>query len=442
MLNSSLGLVALIIFIIAYFFVVTEELTQLRKSKPLLLAAGIMWLLVAIAAKSSGLLPQVQAAFKHNFLEFAELFFFLVVAMTYINTLEERQVFNALKGWLIKRQLSYKALFWVTGWLAFFLSPIADNMTTALVMCAIVMAVGVNQPRFISLACINIVVAANAGGTFCPFGDITTLMVWQKGVIAFAGFFKIFLPAVVNFLIPALCMHFALPNEKPMPVKENIVIAKGGLTVVFLFLLTILTTVVLYHYYTLPPVTGMMLGLAYLKLFGYYLKTKKENMNGTLNLDESGTFDIFRKFHRIEWDTLLFFYGVILCVGALAAFGYLQLASETMYQTWGNHFSAFHQQTPGNVAIGLLSAIIDNIPLMFAVLTVNPAMSEGQWLLVTLTAGVGGSLLSIGSAAGVALMGQAKKHYTFLSHLKWSWAILLGYIGSILTHFWVNHHLF
>jgi Na+/H+ antiporter NhaD/arsenite permease-like protein len=185
----------------------------------------------------------------------------------------------------------------------------------------------------------------------------------------------------------------------------------------------------------------MMFGLAYLKLYGFYLK-KREKKFDTPTLDEKGSFDIFRKFHQIEWDTLLFFYGVILCVGALATFGYLQLISETMYQEWGKHLSDAHQQSPANITIGILSAIIDNIPLMFAVLTMNPSMSEGQWLLVTLTAGVGGSLLSIGSAAGVALMGQAKGHYTFLSHLRWSWAILLGYIGSIAMHFWINSRLF
>ena len=137
-------------------------------------------------------------------------------------------------------------------------------------------------------------------------------------------------------------------------------------------------------------------------------------------------FDLFRKIARAEWDTLLFFYGVILCVGGLGQFGYLAMASHVMYAGLG--------ATTANVLVGILSAIVDNIPVMFAVLTMDPDMSHGQWLLVTLTAGVGGSLLSIGSAAGVALMGRARGTYTFGNHLKWTWAVALGYAASIVTH--------
>jgi len=141
-------------------------------------------------------------------------------------------------------------------------------------------------------------------------------------------------------------------------------------------------------------------------------------------------FDLFRKVARAEWDTLLFFYGVILCVGGLSQFGYMALLSNYMYIDLGT--------TNANVAVGVLSAILDNIPVMFAVLTMDPAMSQGQWLLVTLTAGVGGSLLSIGSAAGVALMGSARGTYTFGAHLKWTPVIALGYAASIIAHLYIN----
>ncbi len=137
---------------------------------------------------------------------------------------------------------------------------------------------------------------------------------------------------------------------------------------------------------------------------------------------------------RAEWDTLFFFYCVVLCVGALGFIGYLSVASEVMYSQWG--------ATYANVAVGLMSAIVDNIPVMFAVLTMMPDMSAGHWLLVTLTAGVGGSLLSIGSAAGVALMGQARGKYTFFGHLKWMPVIALGYAASIFVHMWLNSRLF
>lgn len=136
---------------------------------------------------------------------------------------------------------------------------------------------------------------------------------------------------------------------------------------------------------------------------------------------------------------------MIVSVGGLATLGYLAITSHVIYQEWGSWLPAIHQATPANVAVGFFSAIVDNIPVMFAVLTMHPVMSEGQWLLVTLTAGVGGSMLSIGSAAGVALMGQARGHYTFAGHLKWAPVIILGYLAAIAVHIWMNaasfHHM-
>jgi Na+/H+ antiporter NhaD/arsenite permease-like protein len=144
--------------------------------------------------------------------------------------------------------------------------------------------------------------------------------------------------------------------------------------------------------------------------------------------------DSFAQIAKVEWDTLLFFFGIIFAVAGLGVLGYLALASQVLYFDLG--------PTMANVAIGILSAIVDNIPLMFAVLTMNPDMSLGQWLLITLTAGVGGSLLSIGSAAGVALMGQARGIYTFGSHLRWTGAIVLGYAASIVAHLYLNARYF
>ena len=223
--------------------------------------------------------------------------------------------------------------------------------------------------------------------------------------------------------------------------------------VVGLFLLTILIAVTGHNFLHLPPVIGMMTGLGFLKLYGYYLTHRDLRLlaasgatgRGALPVDFGGShlstgeppraaFDIFVSLQRAEWDTLMFFYGVILCVGGLGLIGYLGLLSEVLYVDLG--------PTAANIIIGLLSAVIDNIPLMFAVLTMNPEMSHGQWLLVTLTAGVGGSLLSIGSAAGVGVMGAARGLYTFFAHLKWIWAIALGYAASIWLHLFLNESLF
>lgn len=434
--KHPVGYIAIAVFVLAYLFVMAEEFTQLRKSKPVVLAAGIIWAMIAAVYVSNGMTHEAEAAVRQNLLEYAELMLFLLVAMTYVNTMEERRVFDALRSWLIRKSFSFRQLFWLTGILAFFISPVADNLTTALLMCAVVLAVGGDNTRFVSIACINIVVAANAGGAFSPFGDITTLMVWQKGMVEFWGFFALFLPSVVNFVVPAAIMHFAIPVEQPTASNEMVSMKRGARRIIGLFLLTIATAVSFHNFLHLPPVIGMLTGLSYLQLFGYFLKKTarfdEDNDNGRMG--EVVPFDVFNKVARAEWDTLLFFYGVVLCVGGLGFIGYLSLTSEVMYTQWG--------ATNANIAVGVLSAIIDNIPVMFAVLTMNPDMSTGQWLLVTLTAGVGGSLLSIGSAAGVALMGQARGQYTFFSHLKWAPVIALGYIASIGVHMWINADLF
>jgi len=429
------GYAAIVIFVLAYTLVILEEQLHLRKSKPVLLAAGLIWILIAAYYGANGMPHAAEVAIRHNFLEYAELFFFLLVAMTYINAMLERNVFDALRDWLVAKGFSYKALFWLTGILAFFISPIADNLTTALIMCAVVLAVGKDEPKFIALSCINIVVGANAGGAFSPFGDITTLMVWQKGIVQFSEFFALFVPSVVNFVIPAFIMQFAITSGKPTAQSTKMTpIKHGGLVIVGLFILTIMTAVSFHNFLHLPPVFGMMLGLAYLKFFGYYIRKMGRN-----EFDKSDVptghkigedFDIFDKIAKAEWDTLFFFYGVILAVGGLGFIGYLGMASEFMYGELG--------ATNANILVGILSAIVDNIPVMFAVLTMNPDMSHAQWLLVTLTAGVGGSLLSIGSAAGVALMGQARGYYTFFSHLKWTPVIALGYAASIYVHILIN----
>jgi Na+/H+ antiporter NhaD/arsenite permease-like protein len=447
------GILSLVIFVAAYSLVIGEEMLHLRKSKPVIVAAGLIWVLVAIAFQQAGDVDRAHLEVRGDLLEFVELFLFLLAAMTYINTMEERGVFDVLRVWLVTQGFSLRKIFWITGGLAFVMSPVADNLTTALLMAAVAVAVGGSNKKFIGIACINIVVAANAGGAFSPFGDITTLMVWQKGMVQFQQFFALFLPSVVNWVVTASILSFAVGSEQPEPITDKAELQHGAWVVVGLFIVTIAMAVSMHNVLHLPPVVGMMTGLGFLKMFGYYLQRRdvaiargRERAEveatplGVVAVHEGEPesnqkiFDIFHSLQRAEWDTLMFFYGVIMCVGGLGAFGYLAVGSELMYEGMG--------ATTANIIVGFASAIVDNIPVMFAVLEMNPDMSLGQWLLVTLTAGVGGSMLSIGSAAGVAVMGTARGIYTFFGHLKWSWAIMLGYIASIWVHFLVNGALF
>ncbi|MGZ8165206.1 MAG: sodium:proton antiporter NhaD [Methylobacter sp.] len=465
------GYLALILFTSAYFLAMVEEVTELRKSKPMVFAASLIWIFIAIVYVSGGMSEQAGIAFRASLEGYAELFLFIMVSMTYLNALEDRGVFERLRVWLLSKNFSYRQLFWITGFQAFFISSVCNNLTTALLMGSVIVAMGKGSPRFVTLSCINVVVAANAGGSFSPFGDITTLLIWQKGMVPFADFFSLLIPAIVNFVLPAGIMHFQIPKERPGAVLEAQEMKRGGLIIIALFLLTIITATCFENLLNLPPAAGMMLGLTYLKFFSYYLQKTSINpiapealetqeqqamspisaqgridyfapmkyMNRSqafaethMELDEP--FDVFHKVADLEWDTLLFFYGVMVGVGGLSFMGYLGVASHHLYGEI--------DPTTANILVGVASAFIDNGTIMLAVLTMAPDISQGQWLLVTLTAGVGGSLLAVGSAAGVGLMGQAKGIYTFASHLKWTPAIALGYFGSIAAHFLINSRYF
>ncbi|MFL2485455.1 MAG: sodium:proton antiporter NhaD [Candidatus Neomarinimicrobiota bacterium] len=429
LLNHPVGIISLILFVIAYGFVMTEEVTHLRKSKPVLFAAGIIWAMIAGVGVKHGHSEHVEEAIMHAFSEFTQLMLFLLVAMTYINSMSERNVFEKLRSRLLAQDYSYRTLFWITGFIAFFLSPIADNLTTALTMCAVVMAVGKDNKNFTSISCVNIVVAANAGGAFSPFGDITTLMVWQAGYVEFTQFFSLFLPSLVNFLIPAFIMSLFINGSSEDVENNPVQLKRGAKTIILLFLVTIFLAVSFENFLHIPPVFGMMTGLSLLQLFGYYLKRTYVSVPKTIARDGSDqSFGVFKQIAQAEWDTLLFFYGVIMCVAGLSEIGYLALINTALYDGLGF--------TAANSLMGIISALVDNIPVMFSVIQMHDAttMNLAQWLLITLTAGVGGSLLSIGSAPGVALMGQAKGVYTFSSHLKWSGVIFIGYVASIIVH--------
>jgi Na+/H+ antiporter NhaD/arsenite permease-like protein len=445
------GYATIAIFAMAYALAVSEETTMLRKSKPMVFAASLIWVLIASIYAPRGLGDEAGRVFRSTLESYGELFLFILVSMTYLNAMEQRGIFDKLRLWLLSRGFGYRKLFWVTGIQSFFLSAVCSNLATALLMGAVVMAMANNNRRFTSIACVNIVVATNAGGSFSPFGDITTLLVWQKGVVPFTHFFSLFLPSIVTFVLPAAIMHFWVPKDYPASAGKPEPLRHGAMGIMTLFVLTIVTAVGFENFLGLPPAAGMMAGLGYLSFYFFYLYKVRVEWNQsppvTQGIATKATpeipkepvetkqhFDVFHNIAQLEWDTLLYFYGVMVGVGGLSFIGYLTVASNFLYTDLN--------PTVANVLLGMISAFIDNGTIMYTVLTMAPSLSEGQWLLVTLTVGVGGSLLAIGSAAGVGLMGQSKGAYSFASHMKWTPVIALGYAGGVLTHLLVNRHLF
>ena len=426
--HHIVGYLSVALTIVAYIAAMTEDVTELRKSKPMVLSAALVWFAICIYYAVHGEAKTASLAFESNLLAYVELLLFILVSMTYLNTMTERGVFNALRVLLLNKQFSYRQLFWITGGLAFLLSMVINGLTVGLLMGAVVVAVGKDKPKFIALACLNVVIAANAGGTVSPLGGISTLFVWQHKILHFTDFFALMLPCLVNFIVPASLMYFSVPKEKPAVTKQSIWLRRGSKRIVFLFVLTLAITVSSNVLLELPPAAGMMAGLGLLQMFSYYLmKSENASFNGIEK--RTRTLDIFESVRDIDWDTLLFFYGAMMIIGAVGFLGYLDLVAHFLFGEIN--------VTLANIMIGLSSAFVDNGTLMFAVLTMHPDISNGQWLLLTLTLGVGGSLLAIGSAPGVGLLGQIKE-YTFGFHLRWMPAVLLGYFLSIATHFWVN----
>lgn len=444
------GYFSLAIMVAAYIAAMFEDVTELRKSKPMLLAAALIWFAIVFAYQQQGNDQLAVTAFKSNLQSYIELLLFIMVSMTYLNAMEDMRIFDALKVWLVSKHLTYRQLFWITGFMVFFISSVVNGLTAGLLMGAVVVAVGKNSPRFVSLACINIVIATNAGGSFSPLGGISTLFVWQHGMLSFFEFFKLFIPCLVNFVVPGLVMHFSLPKEKPAIETQQIQLPRGAKRIIALFAATISLAVGFDMTLHLPAAAGMMAGLSLLQFFYYYLhKTTRASDESPLELDifsvpvihdisvtntTKGSFDVFEKVGRLEWDTLLFFYGAMMGIGGLGYIGYLDAISHVLYGQLS--------PTLANILIGLSSAFVDNGTLMFAVLTMHPDIPKGEWLLLTLTLGVGGSLLAIGSAPGIGLMGQAKGQYTFSSHMKWFPVILFGYFAAIGVHFLVNAQSF
>jgi len=413
--NTWVGWAVLAVFIIGYILIATEEKWDMNKAKPALFIGTFSFVLIGIYYSLNGLdIAPLHHQLKELIEEIAEIFFFLFVAMTYIESLIERGVFDALRYKLISKGYSYKKLFWITGSLAFWISPVADNLTTALILSTVLFTIDKKNFNFLVPGAINIVVAANAGGAWSPFGDITTLMAWTAGKGDFVDFIALFPAVFLGWLLTAWILSLFVPKGEPhfdVLTTPKTELKKGGKVVIFLGFLTIFIAVVGHIVMHYPAMWGMMFGLSLLQLYTYYHKRKYNEH-----------FSIFVNMAKVENDTLLFFFGILAAVGALSFIGWLIYITQ-LYGVIGSTFS--------NTGVGFISAIIDNVPVMAAILKADPSMGHDQWMLVTMTAGIGGSLISFGSAAGVGVMGRMKGIYTFGSHFKFAWAILAGYILSI-----------
>lgn len=423
LVQEPIGWFLFLVFVVGYYFIATEEKYHINKAKPALFAGTFMFIVIAgyYAIGGHSLAP-VEHEVEHLILEIAEIFFFLYVAMTFIEALIERGVFNSLKSNLLTKGYDNKKLFWVTGALAFFISPVADNLTTALILSTVLVTISKDK-AFLVPGAVNIVVAANAGGAWSPFGDITTLMAWSAEKGHFIDFLFLFPASVLGWLATAALLSRYVPEGHPPVAKEGGEVKgmqKGAKIVIALGVFTIASAVLGKQLLHLPPMWGMLFGLSLLKLYSYRLKRKHKQ-----------DIKIYEAIAKVENDTLLFFFGILAAVGALHFAGFLDYAVKLYHHVDATGAISGFDPTYVNIGVGFLSAIVDNVPVMSAVLKASPDMDLSQWMLVTLTAGVGGSLISFGSAAGVGVMGKLHGIYTFGAHMRVSWTILIGYIVSV-----------
>ena len=440
------------VFVIGYVFITLESVTKLNKSAIALFMAVLCWSIYNIGF---GITPEGTAGFSGSLAETCEIILFLMGAMTIVEVVDRNGGFNFVKERL--KAKTKRGLLWKITVVTFFLSAVLDNMTTAIVMVMVLNKLISGTSDKLKMAAM-VILAANAGGAFSPIGDVTTIMLWVKGNVSSLGIIKeAFLPSVVSVIVPALILHFTLNGEVSVPESDiqeensESELSRGAkLSVLFIGVGGLLLVPVFRALTGLPPFMGIMLVLSILWIVTELIFHQKRYRK----VDFATLPDVSKLLHKIDLSTILFFLGILTAVSALSQTGVLKSLGELLDRTFdGNPYLV-------TGIIGLLSAVIDNVPLvascmgmydiatpdtMAAVAGSAEAVSQlatyGMdgtfWSLLAYCAGVGGSILIIGSTAGVVVMGIEKISFGwYLKHI--SGLALIGYLAGILM-FWLQN---
>jgi Na+/H+ antiporter NhaD/arsenite permease-like protein len=414
----------IIIFVITYAAITLEHSIKINKSATALLGAGLLWTIYAVAT-SDHLLVSHQLS--ESIASTAEIVFFLIGAMTIVEVIDAHNGFEVITSRIKTKKLSY--LLWIVGFLTFFLSAVLDNLTATIVMISLTRKLLQKQEDRLLFAAM-IVISANAGGAWSPIGDVTTTMLWIGGQITTLAIIKgLFLASLVNLIAPLLFVSHSMKGKLISTQTKtyntsSILTSNFERNTMFYFGLGILVLVPVFKTVThLPPFMGILFGLGLLWLVGDLIHYKKEDA-------DKQQFTLAHALHRIDMTSIVFFIGILLAVATLEHSHIL------------NSFAAFLDHAIGRkdyivTLLGLLSAIVDNVPLVAASmgmydLTQYPADSF-LWEFMAYCAGTGGSILIIGSAAGVAAMGLEKiPFFWYVKNI--SWLALIGYFAGIATY--------
>lgn len=445
------------VFVVGYAFIAMESLTKINKAAIALLMLVGCWTLYMcdpsqfvqlmhpdfVATNHQQMMDKITSIIQEHLGDTSTTLFFLMGAMTIVEIVDQNGGFNWVRN--VMKTKSKRALLWRIAFLTFILSAILDNLTTSIVMIMILRKlVSKHKDRIIYASLV--IIAANSGGAFSPIGDVTTIMLWNKGLITALGVIcEILIPSIISMVIPALIMQFMLKGNLTMPAsneaaeasvsdfsseerKTVFVLGVGGLMFVPVF--KALTG--------LPPFVGILLVLGVL-----WTATELFYRNLHRSTYAEGTQKrVTKLLKRVDMSTILFFLGILMAVSCLAEVGVLQSLGEGLNVVFeGNHYMV-------TGIIGVLSSIVDNVPLVAGCMGMYPVAPTGDmavdgvfWQLLAYCAGVGGSMLIIGSAAGVVVMGLEKITFGwYMKHI--SWIAFVGYIAGIVCYWLIRTFLY
>ena len=449
---STLSIAIILAFVIGYLFIAIESVTKINKAAIALLMFVVCWTIFMIDPASlvpalasvdhSQMANAVSKIIEEHLGETGTTIFFLMGAMTIVELVDQNGGFNFVKDTL--KTKSKRSLLWRIAIMTFILSAILDNLTTSIVMIMILRKlVKARKDRVIYASLV--IIAANSGGAFSPIGDVTTIMLWNKGVITAAGVIsEVLIPSIVSMVIPAYVLSLSLKGELVVPeakkaanADEDYLTASQRKLIFFLGVGGLIFVPIFKTITHLPPFVGILLVLG-------ILWTVTESMYRHLEHDDSDGMQkrVSRMLTRIDMSTILFFFGILMAVGSLQTIGALAQLGEGL-NVWfdGNHYLV-------TGIIGVLSSIVDNVPLVAGCMGMYPVQAVGDmavdgifWQLLAYCAGVGGSMLIIGSAAGVVVMGLEKITFGwYMKHI--SWVAFLGYIAGIVSYWALRTFVF
>ncbi|ESP93342.1 MULTISPECIES: sodium:proton antiporter NhaD [Pseudoalteromonas] len=404
--------IILTLIALAFVLIVIEDIIHVNKAKTTLFFGTLCWIIAFISPIHGESSETIQHQLDHNILEIATLWLFLMAAMTFVAYLNSKGFIQNIVHRIMPEQISERKLMFLVGAFAFIFSSISDNITATLISLAVVMSLKLDAKKLVKYATL-IIFSVNSGGVSLITGDVTTLMIFLAGKVTIPDLLLLVLPAIVSVFALAAMLSIGMNEQLYFARQELRRIEKTDITIAVIFMSTVLATLFLSVQYQVPPMLTFLFGLSFMFLVAQFLMRKKDVNKKII--------DYIRE---IEYDTLLFFVGVLLLVGALKEVGVLSMFTE-LYQYLAPEYA--------NYLVGLLSAAVDNVPLTAALLKAQIEMTPQQWLTFTYATGVGGSMLIIGSAAGIIAMSKVKA-LTFMSYLKMALYLLIaytiGYAGS------------